>query len=143
MAEAIISPGVYTNESDQSAVSLGPVVVGAAIVGPTVNGVPYVPTVVTSYSDYTAKFGTTFNNGASGSTEYFTSVAARNYFENGGNTLLVTRITNAGTGSSALNSFASASVPQSGSTSALLASASFVLETLAWGNQMNNQGGIS
>ena len=141
MAEAIISPGVYTNESDQSAVSLGPVVVGAAIVGPTVNGVPYVPTVVTSYSDYTAKFGTTFNNGASGSTEYFTSVAARNYFENGGNTLLVTRITNAGTGSAALNSFASASVPQSGSTSALLASASFVLETLAWGNQMNNQGG--
>jgi hypothetical protein len=141
MAEAIISPGVYTNESDQSAVSLGPVVVGAAIVGPTVNGIPYVPTVVTSYSDYTAKFGTTFNNGASGSTEYFTSVAARNYFENGGNTLLVTRITNAGTGSSALNSFASTSVPQSGSTSALLASASFVLETIAWGNQMNNQGG--
>jgi len=50
MAEAIISPGVYTNENDQSAVSQGPVVVGAAIVGPTVNGVPYVPTIVTSYS---------------------------------------------------------------------------------------------
>jgi len=136
MAEAIISPGVYTNENDQSAVSQGPVVVGAAIVGPTVNGIPYVPTIVTTYSDYIAKFGTTFNNGASGDAEYFTSIAARNYFENGGNTMLVTRITHAGTGSSALSSFASASVPSSGS---LLTS--FTLETLAWGAQMNNAGG--
>ena len=136
MAEAIISPGVYTNENDQSAVSQGPIVVGAAIVGPTVNGVPYVPTVVTTYSDYVAKFGTTFNNGTSGDAEYFTSVAARNYFENGGNTLLVTRITHAGTGSAALNSFASASAPSSGSLAT-----SFVLETLAWGAQMNNEGG--
>jgi hypothetical protein len=136
MAEAIISPGVYTNESDQSAVALGPITVGAAIVGPTVNGVPYVPTVVTSYSDYIAKFGLTFNNGNGGNNEYFTSIAARNYFENGGGTLLVTRITNAGTGSAALSSFASASVASSGSLAT-----SFVLETLAWGSQMNNQGG--
>jgi hypothetical protein len=111
MAEAIISPGVYTNENDQSAVSQGPIVVGAAIVGPTVNGTPYVPTIVTSYSDYIAKFGTTFNDGTNGDLEYFTSIAAKNYFENGGNTMLVTRITNTGTGSSALNSFASSSVP--------------------------------
>jgi uncharacterized protein len=136
MAEAIISPGVYTNENDQSAVSQGPIVVGAAIVGPTVNGVPYVPTVVTTYSDYVAKFGTTFNNGTSGDAEYFTSIAARNYFENGGNTLLVTRITHAGTSSAVLDSFASASAPSSGSLAT-----SFVLETLAWGAQMNNEGG--
>ncbi len=136
MAEAIISPGVYTNENDQSAVSQGPVVVGAAIVGPTVNGVPYVPTIVTSYSDYIAKFGTTFENGTSGVAEYFTSIAARNYFENGGNTMLVTRITHAGTGSAALSSFASASVPSSGALAT-----SFTLETLAWGAQMNNEGG--
>lgn len=136
MSEAVISPGVYTNENDQSAVSKGPVVVGAAIVGPTVNGTPYIPTIVTSYSDYISKFGTTFNNGANGQMEYFTSLAAKNYFDNGGNTLLVTRITNAGTGSSALQSFASASAPSSGSVSA-----SFSLETLAWGSQMNNSGG--
>jgi hypothetical protein len=110
MAEAIISPGVYTNENDQSAVTQGPIEAGAAIVGPTVNGIPYVPTLVTSYSDYIAKFGTTFNNGASGSMEYFTSLTAKNYFDNGGTTLLVTRITNQGTGS-ALESFASASIP--------------------------------
>ena len=110
MAEAIISPGVYTNENDQSLVTQGPIEAGAAIVGPTVNGIPYVPTLVTSYSDYIAKFGTTFNNGASGSMEYFTSLAAKNYFDNGGATLLVTRITNQGTGS-ALTSFSSASIP--------------------------------
>ena len=111
MAEAIISPGVYTNENDQSAVTQGPIVAGAAIVGPTVNGIPYVPTLVTTYSDYVAKFGTTFQSGANGNFEYFTSLAAKNYFDNGGSTLLVTRITHAGTGSSALESFASASIP--------------------------------
>jgi hypothetical protein len=111
MAEAIISPGVYTNENDQSAVTQGPIEAGAAIVGPTVNGIPYVPTLVTTYSDYVAKFGTTFQSGANGNFEYFTSLAAKNYFDNGGTTLLVTRITNAGTGSSALESFASASIP--------------------------------
>lgn len=137
MAEAIISPGVYMNENDQSVVTRGPISVGAAIVGPTVNGVPYVPTIVTSYSDYISKFGTTFDNGTGGNTEYFTSLTAKNYFENGGTTLLVTRITHAGTGSSALQSFASSSVLSSGS----LTSSSFVLETLAWGSQMNNEGG--
>jgi len=111
MAEAIISPGVYTNENDQSAVTQGPIEAGAALVGPTVNGIPYVPTLVTTYSDYVAKFGSTFQSGANGNFEYFTSLAAKNYFDNGGNTLLVTRITNAGTGSSALESFASASIP--------------------------------
>jgi uncharacterized protein len=136
MAEAIISPGVYTNENDQSTVSQGPIVVGAAIVGPTVNGIPYVPTIVTSYSEYIAKFGTTFQNGTNGDTEYFTSLTAKNYFDNGGNTLLVTRITNAGTGSAALSSFSSASVASSGALAT-----SFVLETLAWGAQMNNEGG--
>ena len=113
MAEAIISPGVYTNENDQSAVTQGPIEAGAAIIGPTVNGIPYVPTLVTSYSEYIAKFGTTFSNGASGSMEYFTSLTAKNYFDNGGTTLLVTRITHQGTGS-ALESFASASIPLTG-----------------------------
>ena len=143
MAEAIISPGVYTNENDQSAVAQGPIVAGAAIVGPTVNGVPYIPTLVTTYSDYIAKFGSTFESGANGNYEYFTSLAAKNYFDNGGNTLLVTRITHAGTGSAALNSFASASAPKSGSlASEVPASSSFELETLAWGDQMNNSGSV-
>ena len=93
MAETLISPGVLARENDQSFITQQPVQVGAAIVGPAVKGPVEQPTVVTSYSDYQNRFGTTFE---SGSNEYsfFTSIAASNYFNNGGNTLLVTRVVN-------------------------------------------------
>ena len=91
MAETLVSPGVLTRENDQSFITQQPVQAGAAIVGPTVKGPVEQPTIVTSYSDYQNRFGTTFE---SGSTDYtfFTSIAAYNYFNNGGNTLLVTRV---------------------------------------------------
>jgi len=91
MAETLISPGVLARENDQSFISQGPITVGAAIIGPTVKGPYEIPTVVTSYSDYQAKFGTTFNSGGQAYT-YFTSIAAYNYFNNGGETLLVARV---------------------------------------------------
>ena len=130
MAEQIISPGVFQNESDQSAFTQGPQVVGAAIVGPTVKGRPMVPTYVTSYSQYQSQFGETFKSG-SYYYEYFTSLAAKDYFQNGGQTLLVTRIIS---GSANLDNYANATIPSiAGATTA-----SFTLETLAWGDQMNN-----
>jgi hypothetical protein len=91
MAETLISPGVLAQENDQSFISQGPITVGAAIIGPTVKGPYEIPTIVTSYSDYQAKFGTTFNSGGQAYT-YFTSIAAYNYFNNGGETLLVARV---------------------------------------------------
>ena len=91
MAETLISPGVLARENDQSFISQGPINVGAAIIGPTVKGPYEIPTIVTSYSDYQAKFGTTFNSGGQAYT-YFTSIAAYNYFNNGGETLLVARV---------------------------------------------------
>lgn len=91
MAETLISPGVLANENDSSFISQGPITVGAAIIGPTVKGPYEIPTIVTSYSDYQAKFGTTFNSGGQAYT-YFTSIAAYNYFNNGGETLLVARV---------------------------------------------------
>ena len=91
MAETLISPGVLSRENDQSFISQGPITVGAAIIGPTVKGPYEIPTIVTSYSDYQAKFGTTFNSGGQAYT-YFTSIAAYNYFNNGGETLLVARV---------------------------------------------------
>jgi hypothetical protein len=91
MAETLISPGVLARENDQSFISQGPITVGAAIIGPTVKGPYEIPTIVTSYSDYQAKFGTTFNSGGQAYT-YFTSIAAYNYFNNGGETLLVARV---------------------------------------------------
>jgi phage tail sheath protein FI len=91
MAETLVSPGVLATETDTSFVTQGPIQAGAAILGPTVKGPVNIPTLVTSYSDYQNKFGTTFVSGGSVYT-YFTSIAAYNYFQNGGNTLLVSRI---------------------------------------------------
>ena len=93
MAETLVSPGVLARENDQSFISQQPVQVGAAIVGPTVKGPVEIPTVVTTYSDYQNRFGTTFESGSLDYT-FFTSIAAYNYFNNGGNTLLVTRVVN-------------------------------------------------
>ena len=91
MAETLVSPGVLARENDQSFITQQPVQVGAAIVGPTVKGPVEIPTIVTSYSDYQNRFGTTFE---SGSDEYsfMTNIAAYNYFQNGGNTMLITRV---------------------------------------------------
>lgn len=92
MAETILSPGVVTNENDQSFITQQPVEPGAAIIGPTVKGPVERPTIVTTYSDYVNKFGTTFLSGSQEYT-YLTSVSAYNYFNNGGTSLLVTRVT--------------------------------------------------
>jgi len=134
MAEKIISPGVFQNESDQSLVQRGIQGTATAIVGPTVKGAPFVPTYVTSYSEFTNKYGETFKSG-SYYYEYLTSLAAKDFFQNGGQTLLVTRIIS---GSANVSTYASASVPNSGSVGT-----SFTLETLTWGDIMNNSGSIS
>jgi uncharacterized protein len=112
MAETLISPGVLARENDQSQVTSQPITVGAAIIGPTVKGPVEIPTIVTSYSQFQSTFGTTFLS-ASGVYTYFTSIAAYNYFNNGGQSLLVARAvsasstwtsaTTAGTGTSITN----------------------------------------
>ena len=89
--EILLSPGVLTIENDQSFITQQPVQAGAAIVGPTVKGPVGIPTIVTSYSDYLNKFGSTFLSGSQ-TYSYLTSISTYNYFNNGGNTLLVTRV---------------------------------------------------
>lgn len=133
MAETIISPGVFQIESDQSIYTQAPLVLGAAIVGPTVKGRPYVPTYVTTYNQYTTLFGDVFKSGSS-YYEYLTSQAAREYFSNGGQSLLITRIIS---GSSNVGTYATANIPSFGAVNPT-ATSSFQLETLAWGDQMNN-----
>tara|TARA_B110000503_G_scaffold28538_1_gene45714 strand:- start:9325 stop:11061 length:1737 start_codon:yes stop_codon:yes gene_type:complete len=132
MAETLLSPGVLTRENDQTLITQGPITAGAAIVGPAIKGPVNIPTLVTSYSDYINRFGGSFSS-ASINYEYLTSIAANNYFQQGGETLLVTRV---GSGSFTA---ANATVP------AILnaASASFSLETLSVGNIMNNSGSVS
>ena len=132
MAETLLSPGVLTRENDQTLITQGPITAGAAVVGPAVKGPINVPTLVTSYSDYINRFGGSFSS-ASINYEYLTSIAANNYFQQGGETLLVTRV---GSGSFTA---ADATVP------AILNvdSASFQLETLSVGAIMNNSGSTS
>ena len=134
MAETLLSPGVLARENDQSFVSQIPAPVGAAIIGPTVKGQVNVPTIVTSYSDYLLKFGDTFDSG-SDQYSYFTSISAYNYFLNGGNSLLVTRVAS-GSFTSATSSFVSSSLaPVNGS--------SFVLETISQGINQNSTGPLN
>ena len=92
MAETLISPGVLARENDQSFIQGQPVEAGAAIVGPAVKGPVGIPTLVTSFSEYQSIFGGAVTSGSSEYT-YLTSISANNYFSQGGNSLLVTRVT--------------------------------------------------
>jgi len=138
MAETLVSPGVLTRENDQSFITQQPVTVGAAIVGPTVKGPVEVPTVVTSYSDYQNRFGTTFMSGSTANDEqvytFLTSIAAYNYFQNGGESLLVTRVVS---GSATAWDYATAEVSGSNGTG------SFQLEALDKGAIFNNSGSVN
>ena len=135
MVETLISPGVLAIENDQSFITQQPITVGAAIIGPTVKGPVEVPTIVTSYSDYQNKFGTTFISGSQ-VYSYFTSIAAYNYFNNGGQTLLVSRIVSGAfseatteVGTTGLNGITNSNT-----------SASLILATLSEGAIMNSTG---
>ncbi len=84
MAERIVSPGVFTNEVDQSFLAGGVAQIGAAIVGPTVKGPALVPTQVTSYGEFVEKFGT-FTD------ESYVPFVVNDYLRNG-NVITVTRL---------------------------------------------------
>jgi len=127
MAETLLSPGVLARENDLSAITAQPIQAGAAILGPTVKGPVGIPTIVTSYSDYTSKFGSTFVSGSSVKS-FLTSISAYNYFTNGGTSLLVTRV--------ASGSFTAASSSRITGSDADVAS--FELKTLAQGTIQNS-----
>jgi hypothetical protein len=130
MAEILLSPGVSVREQDKSQVSGQPVQAGAAIIGPTVKGPVELPTLVGSYSQYVNKFGDVFTSG-SDVFSYFTSIAAYNYFNNGGDTLLVARVVS-GSYTSATSTVISSS----------LATSTFTLKTISKGIVMNNTGAM-
>ena len=89
-SEKIISPGVFTNEIDQTFLPAAIGDIGAALVGPTVKGPALVPVVVKSYSEFQQRFGDTFKSGSS-YYQYLTSYTAREYLRHHG-TLTVVRI---------------------------------------------------
>ena len=91
MANFTVSPGVSLNEIDNTFLTSEPVQAGAAIVGPTVKGPIETPVKVTSYSEYITMFGDVIESGSQ-NYSYLTSIAAYNYFNYGGESLLVTRV---------------------------------------------------
>ena len=123
MAEVLLSPGVSLRENDTSQITSGPITAGLALVGPTVKGRVNIPTLVTTYSDFQSKFGDLFES-ASANYEFLTSIAAYNYFQQGGESILVTRVTS-GSYTSATSSIGN-QVP---ATNGAYASCSFTLNT--------------
>jgi len=135
MANTLISPGVLSIENDQSFITQQPIAVGAAIIGPTVKGPVEVPTVVTSWSDYQNKFGTTFLSGSQ-VYSYFTSIAAYNYFLNGGETMLVARVVS--------GSFTSATTATGSGVPILNATPAeaLILKTISQGTNQNSSSSL-
>jgi len=139
MANFSISPGVTISEIDNTFLTGQPVQAGAAIIGPTVKGPVNVPTLVTSYSDYQNYFGDTFTSGGLANS-YFTSLAAYNYFNYGGTSLLVTRVVS-GSYTSATSSVVAndeAYVVNGYVTPGYVGANIFELETISEGVIMNN-----
>ena len=133
MAETLLSPGVLARENDSSFVTAQPIQAGAAIVGPTPKGPVEKPRLITSYSQYKAIFGAAFESGSQ-QFSYFTSIGAFNYFQNGGDSLLVTRVT-----SGSFTPATSTTVHNNINTS----SNTFQLTTLSEGTIMNSSGSLS
>jgi len=132
MANFTTSPGVAISEIDNTFLTGQPVQAGAAIIGPTVKGPVEVPTLVTTYSDFVTLFGDSFISGGN-AYSYLTSIAAYNYFNYGGTSLLVARVV---TQSANWTSATSTTI----SNYLNVASSSFTLETLSEGILMNNSG---
>jgi len=57
MAEKIVSPGVFTRERDLSFLPAAIGEIGAAIIGPTVKGPAFEPTIIESFKEFEQVFG--------------------------------------------------------------------------------------
>jgi len=127
MAETLISPGVLARENDISFIAPAAIEAGAAILGPTVKGPVEEPVKVTSYGQYQNIFGTVFTSGST-KQEFLTSIAVKSYFNQGGTSMLVTRVV---TGSFGVASNSDIAAADAGA-------APFTLATLGKGAIFNN-----
>lgn len=82
MAEKIVSPGTFVEEKDSSFLPVGISQIGAAIVGPTIKGPAFVPTIVESPSEFEEIFGTT-------NEKMYTPYTVRNYLKYAGRATVI------------------------------------------------------
>ena len=86
MAERIVSPGVFTRERDLSFLPQGIAEIGAAIIGPTIKGPAFVPTVIRSFPEFEEMFGSTTK-------DLYTPYAVEQYLRSAG-TVTIVRVLN-------------------------------------------------
>ena len=84
MARKFVSPGVFTQEIDKSYLAQGVANIGAGLIGTTIKGPAFAPTVVTNFNEFAAKFGDVWPTKVM-------PYAAKNYLKNS-NTLNVVRV---------------------------------------------------
>jgi len=89
MAERIVSPGVFTRERDLSFLPQGIADIGAAIIGPTLKGPAFVPTVVRNFPEFEEMFGSTDKR-------YYTPYAVEQYLRSAGSVTIVRVLNTAG-----------------------------------------------
>jgi len=89
MAERIVSPGVFTRERDLSFLPAGIAAIGACIIGPTVKGPAFVPTVVSNFPEFEEMFGST-------SKDFYTPYAVEQYLRSAGSVTIVRVLNTAG-----------------------------------------------
>ena len=143
MAEKIVSPGVFTNEIDQSFLPAGIAAIGAAVIGPTAKGPALIPTTVSSYSEYVNIFGGVFESGSGAEKnayKYLTNYSAQEYLKYA-DTLTVVRILDGDFASATASIATQGSGSQSDGIETLDNKACFKLHTLSHGLDQTSNGG--
>ena len=82
MAERIVSPGVFTREKDLSFLPQGIAEIGAALVGPTIKGPAFVPTIIRNFQEFEEMFGSLDDR-------FYVPMTAREYLRSAGTVTIV------------------------------------------------------
>lgn len=144
-----LSAGVFQRETDQSFRPLEIQAAGAAVIGPTVRGPAFVPTPISTYSEYIRWFGDTFISGSGASEKmykYLTTHCVQEYLRYG-QVITVVKILNSNyqpAYSYVINSssYVTATGPSSGSATFTAANMAFKIVALNDGD-ITNSGRLS
>lgn len=82
MAERIVSPGVFTREKDLSFLPQGISDIGAALIGPTLQGPAFVPTIIRNFGEFEEIFGKETK-------DYYVPFTAKQYLRSAGAVTIV------------------------------------------------------